>query len=370
MPDRDQFASLRGFLVLWIVAGHVLLNERFGGIYDAGFATHKDFGDLSALIALRFIAVDLFFMLSGMVLTLFYHETFTMRSRGKDIDRFYLRRLTRIYPMHLAMIAVVGLFALTGVPHPITSGNEAVIFRHWQASGIVNLLLMNGWGIMPVASWNEPSWSLSITFLIYVLFPNMLLALKRLPNRAVGYGVVIAALILAYALQRAWLPFGSQSDGAGAIIRGVVFALMGVTTGLYAVGQPLDVFRRYGAAINIAFLMLIVLWTYWLQFPLTLLHFAYAPLLLALYAGGYRWVPGPLAAWLGARSFALFMTHYPMLLLLRHIAGPALADLASSGGMGKVFAYVVTFGYCLLAAEIGYRLLDAPFAGKRQLRTP
>ena len=369
MESRDQFASLRGILVLWIVMGHVLLNERFGGIYDAGFAAHADFGDLSALVALRFIGIDLFFMLSGLVLTLFYHDRFTMGSKGRDIDKFYVRRLKRIYPMHLAMIAVIGLYALLGVPHPITSGNEEVIFRHWQSTGIVNLLLMNGWGIMPVASWNEPAWSLSITFLIYVLFPNMLLILKRLPASAIAYSVVVGALIIAYAIQRDVVPFSSQSDGAGAIIRGVVFALMGVTTGLYATSQPLDYFKRHGARLNLLFLILIVVWTYQFQFPLTLMHFTYAPLLLAMYAGGYRWVPGLLSHWLGSRSFALFMTHYPALLILRHMGGSVLADWATTNP-GKIAAYALTFGTCLLAAEIGYRLFDRPFAGKRQLRGP
>lgn len=364
MQERDQFASLRGLLVLWIVVGHVLLNERFAGIYDAGFASHKDFGILGNLIVLRFIAVDLFFMLSGMVLTLHYHKKFSMESKGRDIDKFYLKRLKRIYPMHLAMMAIIGIYALTGVPHPITSGNEDVIFRHWQATGIVNLLLMNGWGIMPVASWNEPSWSLSITFLIYVLFPNLLLMLKRLPANAGVYSALVTGLILAYAIQREYLPLGSQSDGAGALVRGIIFAAMGVATGLYALSQPLNFFKRFGAAITLVFLLLIVGWTYLYQFPLTALHFAYAPLLLALCAGGFRWMPVPLADWLGSRSFALFMSHYPTLLLLRHLAGDALAH------MPKLVAYPITFGMCLLAAEIAYRLLDAPFAGRRQLRAP
>lgn len=364
MQSRDQFASLRGLLVLWIVVGHVLLAERFAGIYDAGFASHTDFGRLGDLIALRFIAVDLFFMLSGMVLALFYHNRFSMTSKGRDIDKFYLKRLKRIYPMHIAMMAIIGIFALTGVPHPITSGNEDVIFRHWQATGIVNLLLMNGWGIMPIASWNEPSWSLSITFLIYVLFPNLLLLMKRLSAKAVVYASLIALLVITYALQREYFPLGSQSDGAGAIIRGLVFASMGVAAGLYAATQNLDFFTRHGARINLVFLLLIVGWTYGYQFPLTVLHFAYAPLLLALCAGGYRWVPEKLAAWLGSRSFALFMSHYPALLLLRHVAAPVLAE------MPKAAAYPITFGMCFLAAEIAYRLFDAPFAGRRQLRAP
>ena len=364
MQERDQFAALRGFLVLWIVVGHVLLAERFAGIYDAGFASHNDLGLLGDLIVLRFIAVDLFFMLSGMVLTLYYHDKFSMQSKGRDIDKFYVRRLKRIYPMHLAMIAVIGIFALTGVPHPITSGNEDVIFRHWQATGIVNLLLMNGWGIMPVASWNEPSWSLSITFLIYVLFPNLLLIMKRLPAKAWVYAGIIGALIVAYAAQRAYFPLGSQSDGAGAIIRGMVFGTMGVATGLLATRRLIDFWKRHGARINLAFLLLIVGWTYLVQFPLWVMHATYAPLLLALYAGGYRFVPPGLGQWLGARSFALFMTHYPTLLLLRHVAGTALADWP------KPLAYLFTFGLCMLAAEIAYRLFDAPFAGRRQLRAP
>lgn len=362
--SHGQFASLRGLLVLWIVVGHVLLAERFAGIYDAGFASHTDFGVLGELIVLRFIAVDLFFMLSGMVLTLHYHTKFSMESKGRDIDRFYLKRLKRIYPMHLAMMAVIGIFALTGVPHPITSGNEDVIFRHWQATGIVNLLLMNGWGIMPVASWNEPSWSLSITFLIYVLFPNLLLLLKRLPAKAGIYSALMTALILTYALQREYWPLGSQSDGAGAIIRGLVFAAMGVTVGLYATSQRIDFFKRFGALITAGFLLLIVGWTYVNPFPLTALHFAYAPLLLALYAGGFRWLPVWLSDWLGSRSFALFMSHYPTLLLLRQAAGPVLAE------MPKAPAYFITFGTCLLAAEICYRLFDEPFAGRKQLRAP
>lgn len=364
MADRDQFASLRGFLVLWIVIGHVLLVERFAGIYDAGFASHVHFGVFGDLIALRFIAVDLFFMLSGMVLTLHYHDKFSMQSKGRDIDRFYVRRLKRIYPMHLAMIAVIGIFALTGVPHPITSGNEHLIFKHWQATGIVNLLLMNGWGIMPVPSWNEPSWSLSITFLIYVLFPNLLLMMKRLPAKAWLYAGLIVMLVVGYALQRVYFPLGSQSDGAGAILRGVVFAIMGVATGLLAVSQPIGFFKRHGARINLVFLLLIVGWTYLFQFPLWIMHLTYAPLLLALFAGGYRWVPATLAAWLGARSFALFMTHYPALLLLRYVSAGTLAEWP------LVVAYAFTFGTCLLAAEIAYRLLDAPFAGRRQLRVP
>lgn len=364
--SRDPFASLRGLLVLWIVVGHLLLHERFGGIYDAGFARHEDFGALGNLIVLRFLSVDLFFALSGFVLAVRYFDYFTPATRGRDIDRFYGRRLLRIYPMHLAMMALVGLYALLGVPHPITSGNEAVIFNHWQWTGALNLLLMQGWGIIPVASWNEPSWSLSITFFIYAIFPNLLLLLKRLPARAPVYAVLIIGVILAYALQRELFPLGSESDGAGAIVRGAVFATIGATAGLFARTQPLVLFRRHGAWFPALFLSLVMGWTYISPFPITLFHLLYAPLLLGLHASPRRWVHPALAYWLGSRSYALFMAHYPALLLIRHGLGASLAAWATAGTVGKVAAYALTLGLVLLAAELAYRLFDRPFAQLRK----
>lgn len=353
-----RFDTLRGLLALWILMGHLLLRQRYGSIYDAGFARLEDFHGLGELSLLHFLSVDIFFVLSGLVLALRYGPKVTNAMRGRDIDRFYLRRLWRIWPLHAAMVAIIGMFHLTGVPHPISSGLEGALFEHWQWTLAVNLLLMNAWGIMPVASWNEPAWALSIFFLLYVIFPNLLLGLKRLPKKPMVYAVAGLTLIVGYAALRDQVPLGSHSDGAGAIARGLVFFTIGCLTALYANIAPRGFWERHGLKIGFGFFVMVVFYTYIEPFPLTLFHLTYAPLLLGLLHNKRRLVPLCLASWLGSRSFAIFMTHYPALLLMRHAMGSDLAAAAAQGPAEKLFCYGTAIGLCLLAAELAARLDD------------
>lgn len=343
--ERHSHDTLRGLLALWVLAGHLLLTERYGTIYNAGFATHADFGPLGALAVLHFVAVDIFFMLSGLVLTLRYGAQFTQASTGKQIDRFYLHRVGRIWPLHALMVALIGWMAWAGIPHPISSGAEDVIFKHWEWSLALNLLLMNGWGVMPVASWNEPAWTLSVTFFLYLLFPNLVLLLKRVPAKTWLHALLIAALLIDYTIIRNWVELGSQSDGIGGMLRGLVFFTIGVLLGL----MPTRPRVRFGLPL---FIIAVLLWTYGSPYPLTLLHFTYPLLLLAVMP---RVLPPRLSRWLGSRSFAIFITHYPVVLLVRHYLGDALAGWAAHGGVVKLGCYIFTIGLCLLAAEAATR---------------
>lgn len=354
--NPDAFAWLRGILVLWIVLGHMLLNEHFHGIYSAGFASIRDVGVLGKLLVLRFIGVDILFMLSGLLLGLKYHALFSATTTGKQMDRFYLKRLWRIYPLHLLTLMVIGAYAYFGVPHPIASGNEGLIFAHWEWSLGLNLLLMHGWGIMPLASWNEPSWNLSIFFLLYILFPNLLLLAKRLPEKPVLYVLAIGGLIAGYALCRTWLDLGSQSDGAGAILRGLTFFSTGILLACYSRVQPRPWPAMMTRLVVLGFIALIMVWTYMVQFPLMLLHMLYPALLLALLHGHRGTLAPAWGAWLGARSFALFLTHYPTLLLLRYFAADQLAAWAAEGPAMRAMCYVIALGCVLFIADIATRL--------------
>ncbi len=344
-----HFHALRGLLALWVLAGHLLIPEHYGTIYNLGFATHSDFGALGLLSTLHFLAVDIFFMLSGYSLTMRYDGHFTQATKGREIDRFYLRRLKRIWPLHMLMVGLVGAMALAGIAHPISSGLDDVIFKHWEWTLALNAALMNAWGIVPVASWNEPSWTLSITFLLYVLFPNLALMLARIPSRR---GVNIALLLLmliGYGALSHLLPLGSHSDGAGAILRGVVFFISGML--LTRIQYPVS--RMLGTWV---FFLAILAWVYLHRFPLTFIHLTYPFLLLGLANAQRPVLPATLSRRLGEISFPLFISHYPLLLLLNHYAGNALSNMAEQGGALKMAAYLLVVGYCLGGAEIVARL--------------
>jgi peptidoglycan/LPS O-acetylase OafA/YrhL len=151
------------------------------------FCYHLGLGPFAwaPLLAFRFgyVGVSFFFVLSGFVLA------WSARP-GASVRRFYLRRLARVYPAHLAVLGVV--VALT-VADPTQRGLVSD-----PVQGLKQLLLVNAWtlddGVVNV--WNGVSWSLSVEAFCYLCFPLLLWGLPRLGARR-QLVVVLGALALA-----------------------------------------------------------------------------------------------------------------------------------------------------------------------------
>jgi peptidoglycan/LPS O-acetylase OafA/YrhL len=146
-----------------------------------------------------FLAVDLFFILSGFVI--FYTYQHSLTANSQSIRNFFVKRLARVYPLHLLILlgylgfVLVLYFAKGVVP-------DASSFSLTQFG--LQLFLLQAWGFSEGAafSWNYPAWSISTEFFAYLLFPIMLLWLKpqRWPTLflVAGIGMTIVALILFY----------------------------------------------------------------------------------------------------------------------------------------------------------------------------
>ncbi len=351
--------ALRGYAALAIVLGHLLYLPH----YHLGFANHTDWGWIGQLILFRFLAVDVFFMLSGCVLALGYWQRFDRAMPAKSIDTFIARRLLRIYPLHLLATLWVGAYAWAGIAHPISSGQQDVIFNHWQWTGAINAMLMNGWGMVPVSSWNEPSWTLSILFLLYILFPNLVIILKKLPQNKRSSLLIIMVLLGGYTLLRHLVPLGSHSDGMGAIIRGVVMFMTGMQLArLYQMKAGATI--RWDRTLFWTLAAMLALMAAWWQigpFDMWPLHALIALLIFSLlHADGCvaRCFANPVAVWLGTVSFSLYILHYPLLMGLNALAADELAQLAGQGNAGLVAAYALVLGAVLLVASIGHALIE------------
>lgn len=353
--------AFRGMASLCIVLGHLLFIPH----YSLGFASYEDWGQVAKLIFFRFIAVDGFFALSGCVLCLHYWDAFTHETPAKAFDRFYLRRLARIYPMHLVAMSMVAAYALLGVPHPISSGLEDKIFSHWQWTGLLNLLLMNGWGIVPVASWNEPSWTLSVLFMLYVIFPNLVLGMRRLPQSVPVFFAIIFLFLGGYTALRLWVGLGSQSDGAGALARGVAMFVCGMALArLHQLHWRQNWnWDRIAAVSCAALLVLIAAWWEMGQFDLWPMHLCVLVLLFcALRAQGRfaHLVANRISCGVGRMSFSLYILHYPVMMGLTYLFGEMLPVLAMQGSVGLVAAYVLSVASVLGLAYLGWRYLEMP----------
>lgn len=187
MP-QDQIkplTSLRFFAALWVVL-YTYIHELQGAV------------DI-ALFQKGYLGVDLFFILSGFILSHVYLEAFG--EKRFDYGRFVLHRLARVYPLHLATLGftllLVAAAAMKGVQLDGNAANWAALPAH--------LTLTQAWGLAPTASFNHPSWSISAEWLAYLCFPAVAALawpLRDRPVLAVGLaaGFLIALNIVFYAV--------------------------------------------------------------------------------------------------------------------------------------------------------------------------
>ena len=115
------------------------------------------------------VFVDLFFVLSGFVISYVYQSIAT----GADLLRFYKKRLRRLYPLHLLMLIVfVGLELGKGGVLP--GSNNLTSF--FSSLFLLNSIKMPG---VTGESWNYPSWSISAEVLSYLAFGALSLGINR-----------------------------------------------------------------------------------------------------------------------------------------------------------------------------------------------
>ncbi|MDT0190352.1 acyltransferase family protein [Rothia terrae] len=138
---------LRGPAALLVFAFHILHNTQWTTWVP--------------LASMGYTGVSLFFVLSGFVLTWSYNP-------ARSYKEFLVRRIARIYPLHLLMFCVAVLV-------PVTA------YEFELLPALANLFLLQSW--VPawnyIFSMNAVSWSLSNELFFYVLTPVFLLWLSR-----------------------------------------------------------------------------------------------------------------------------------------------------------------------------------------------
>lgn len=142
--------------------------------------------------------LSVFFVLSGFILAYRYPSL----PSGRNTARYLIARVARIWPLHLFTLFVVAL--LQPIPFQYSAG--AVGF-------LLNAFLLHAW--VPIykyyASFNSPSFSLSIELFLYACFPLLI----RGKRWAVKLGVPLLLAAGMIFLADRVLPSGSRVDAAG-----------------------------------------------------------------------------------------------------------------------------------------------------------
>ncbi|MBP8233081.1 acyltransferase [Rhizorhabdus sp.] len=275
-----------------------------------------------SLFAGGFLGVDIFFVISGYLITSILIED----SRRGDVSlrRFYERRVRRIVPMLylvMALCAVGGWFLM--LPDQLENLGQSIVATTLFSN---NLLLAATTGYWDVSIALKPlvhSWSLGVEEQFYLLLPWLFL-LVRSPaaRRAWLAGVAVASLALALVLTRHiplaafyLSPLRFWEIATGALCAGRLRAQASVRSDiLAALGLALIVVAMTGAAMA----RLVPL-------PLVWIVLAVGGTVLFLHAGSDRRGPGRLLAWppivlLGLISYSAYLWHQPVFAFARMIS--------------------------------------------------
>ena len=197
--------------------------------------------------------VDLFFMLSGFVLTWNYldrmGESFSIRSTL----HFLWLRLARVWPvylvtLHLALAWIIFTLYVGHLPSPAADQLNAVSY-------VRQVVLVQLWfqPFFDGSSWDGPAWSISAEWLAYLLFGVLVLAIFRISRATRARGLLWLAIVASlppallllatghFYTPWSWLPRIIMQFTAGALACAAVRKL-----------QPTDRARRIAGYLSLA----------------------------------------------------------------------------------------------------------------------
>jgi peptidoglycan/LPS O-acetylase OafA/YrhL len=287
--DMLHLDALRAGASMLIVVFHFNRFLNLDGRWDG----------VAGAVASFSLIVDLFFVVSGYVISAVYADR--LRTRG-DFGKFLQRRVARLAPLHWATLLAFVLIALAGAAGLVNDRDPS---RYDPACVLPNLLMLQGFGVCRAQTFNFVSWSISAEMGMYLILPPLFWIGRR---GALWLAVSAAAVLAALFAAPGEVAFHQWTSDFG-----VLRALPGFLVGMLAfrlrapLGRlPAARWWLWGACA--AFLL-----GAWLRVDRGLLLFvAYAVGIAGVAAdnapakasAGVRW----LAPW-GQLSYSLYMLH-------------------------------------------------------------
>lgn len=358
--------SIRGIAAVTVVVHHVIRMPTF----LAAFST-PPWIECTYFRAGGFL-VDLFFVLSGMVMSMSYVQSDFGRF---SLREFMVRRFARIYPLHFVMLIVLLLFRLLRiglVTLGVIAAMPAVFEVNNAYSFILNVFLLHSLGFLDYLNWNAPSWSISVEFYTYLVFGLVVLAAQRLGSVRWLYASAAVLAVASWLALAVWIgreEIGAQYDFG--ILRCFASFFLGVLTVKAVSYVPRAMSPAAKGAIQFAALLVALVnvcfieaWP-WISYL--------APLTFSVFLGSLLAFPDaavlprllvmkPLV-WVGKRSYSIYMVHAFVILLaeygVRAFGHRPIAWLESIyPGLPATLNLFALIAVVLVASDFTYRRVE------------
>jgi peptidoglycan/LPS O-acetylase OafA/YrhL len=374
----DAVEGLRGVAVLWVMVFHYLvLRAAFD---DAFVQALRGWAPLEAVARNGYLGVDLFFVITGFLLTLPWFRHAQAGLPVPDARGFYVRRWRRIVPAYYVQLVFLFFVVLPIVypriwlqSTPFVVGNLGahLTFLHYTTPLTSSSMTVNG-----------ALWTLAIEAQYYLLVPLVAPLFVRWPWRSLAAAALVAGAWRWLALHdldllvRLFLKLGSRAGVSEKEVRHLLETQLPAWSLHFALGilAGRAWFQRRGrdrsgagrwlpaAVAAAAVLALVSVLRHgtaflgsqgWIAFPI-LIATATAASVSWRSAGFTRLLTSrPLTA-LGRISYSAYLYHLPLLLLFNLL-------LPQAGGW---LAFPLWLAIVLAAASTSYRFVERPFLGR------
>ncbi|WP_165188074.1 acyltransferase family protein [Caulobacter soli] len=310
------------------------------------FAIHPAFGR-------GYLATDFFLMLSGYVLAKTYGpRVLGPKDQGGGVStaEFLKRRLLRIWPAHLVMLALFVAFVLVTGAIGLAPQNP----QWFQWSQLPpQVFLVQAWFVPGASGWNMPTWTLSALIVCYAGFPAAWRATARIasPWTTLAIGVALFLAVDHAAKVVTGIP-AHQLPLRFGLVRGIPLFVLG----MLIARLPTTIAPRLADGLAI----LAGVGVLALQVAGRFDHASLALLGLLIYAAGASGAKGWGWAGLAGRlSFSLFLSNQLVAVVWFGLLRAVESKLGVQGPMLWV-AWALALPACVAAAWLFERFVDAP----------
>ena len=308
-----------------------------------------------------FLGVDLFFVLSGYLITSLLLVEWEARNRI-DLRRFWLRRARRLLPalvvVVLATLILAAIFARQDLGHTRSDVLGSLLyFANWHEI-VANRSYFN---VMGNPSLLQHTWSLAVEEQFYIVWPLLLVPCLVLIGRRRLPMIVIAGIAASTALM--WILYRPSDPSrvyygtdtrAFLLLMGILIAL--VWPWIMRLRRAVPLLELLGIS---ALVGTVLLFRNMQDFSPTLYHggdlaaaFCFAVLVTAV-AHPHTGIGDALGVaplrWVGERSYGIYLWHWPVIVLL--------AGVNARPSAGVVVAEAVLV---LVIAALSYRYIEQP----------
>lgn len=184
-PLIGALTGIRALAAFWVFLRHFRTEivDALGPGPFTQFVIH--------LSSAGYLGVDLFFILSGFILTYTHLSTMTRRYSWRTAVGFIWLRLARVWPLTAFVLMLFGAYFIF---QALTSGDPSFLAQADPGRLLMHLTLLNGW-FPSTLDWNGVDWSVSAEWMAYLTFAVGVVVLARLAAVA-SRRVMITLIVL------------------------------------------------------------------------------------------------------------------------------------------------------------------------------